>query len=283
MWYFLHQHDSQAFKTIMLFYVVRHYRALLDKHLQFCNESVFKYALDTLTKTHLFSREKTIGNALQYLAKEFVIRYQRNIENQDLDGISKFITESRHRISQSVKSFAETYYRAVKEGGKIKTQIEPTDDESNTFQYDSMQKEERLVNEISKKITVYKYIDIKSQEDARQLTKINTSLATLITNTINNVKYTEQIILIYKLFIRDLQQVRSLCGKDFYKIVRDLMAIKRTTSSIYFKQQVNLLLIKILQEKYYKTQYDKLTSQSQFLINLFLAYYLTIIFRNSVC
>jgi hypothetical protein len=283
MWYFLHQHDQAAFKTVMLFYVVRHYRALLDKHLQFCNEDTFKYALDTLTKTHLFSRERTIGNALQYLSSELAIRYQKDIETINLDGISRFITVSRHRISQSIKSFAEAYYRASKEGSKIKTSQEPTDDDENAFQYQSMQKDERLIIEISKKITVYKYIDIKAQEDSRQLTKINTSLATLITNTINDVKYTDEIILIFKLFVRDLQQVRSLCGKDFYKLVRDLMAIKRTTSPIYFKQQINLLLMKILEEKYYKKQYDKLTSQSQFLINLFLAYYLTIIFRNSVC
>ena len=75
--------------------------------MQFCNEDVFKYALENLAKTHLFSREKTIPGSLYYLSTEMDKRYGRFIKSGDVEGVTKFITECRTRISQSIKSFAE--------------------------------------------------------------------------------------------------------------------------------------------------------------------------------
>ena len=283
MWYFLKEKDQIGFRTTMLFFAIRHYRALLDKHIKFCNEDIFRYVLENITKTHLFAREKTIGNAMYHISNEMLRRYTRSISEKNIDQISKFIQECRHRISQSVKSFANAYYNAVKQGGKIKTQNEPTDDEQNVFQYEKLQKDERIIEEVTKKITVYKIVDKIAQENARKITKINSSVATMIVNKVNNIKYTDNIRLILKLFVKDLKGVTYVCGDKYFKYVRSLMSIKRTTSQIYFKQQVNILLMKILADMKYQNKYDKLTSQTQFLINLFLSYYITMIFRNTIC
>jgi len=83
--------------------------------------------------------------------------------------------------------------------------------------------------------------------------------------------------------IKDLKKTDALCGKEYYTYVRQLMSLKRTRMTIYFKQQVNLLLLQLIDEFGYTKQYYSVTSQTQFLINLYLAYYLTIILRNSVC
>ena len=283
MWYFLKQKDQIGLRTTMLFFAIRHYRALLDKHIKFCNEDIFRYALEHITRTHLFAREKTIGNAMYHISNEMLRRYTRSIAEKDIDQISKFIQECRHRISQSVKSFANAYYEAVKQGGKIKTQNEPVDDDENVFQYENMKKDERAVEEVTKKITVYQIVDKIAQENARKITKINSSIATMIVNKVNNVKHTDSIRLILKLFVRDLKNVNQVCGNDYYKYVRSLMSIKRTTSQVYFKQQVNILLMKVLADMKYQNKYNNFTSQTQFLINLFLSYYLTMIFRNSIC
>lgn len=283
MWYFLQQKDQIGFRTTMLFFVIRHYRALLDKHIKFCNEDIFRYVLDHMSKTHLFSREKTIGNALYYLSDEMIRRYKKSIEKGDIDQISKFIQECRHRISQSVKSFANAYYDAVKQGGKIKTQNDLPEDEENSFQYEDMAKSERAVEDVTKKITVYHEVDRIAQENSRKVTKVNSSISTLIVNKIGNVKYTDNVRLILKLFIKDLNNIKQICGNDYYKYVRKLMSLKRTSSQIYFKQQINILLMKILEDVKYKNKYEKLTNQTQFLINLFLAYYITMVFRNSIC
>jgi hypothetical protein len=130
---------------------------------------------------------------------------------------------------------------------------------------------------------VYRYSDRKAQEEARKLSKINASLATQIVTKLSNVKNSDSIRLILKLYLKDLKETKNLCGKDYDKYVRQLMTIKRTKQKIYFKQQINILLMSLLRDFGYKQKYSKLTSQTQFLINLFLAYYLTMLVKNSVC
>ncbi len=281
MYYFLNKNEQIIFRYLMIFYMIRRYISLFRKKFKYCNKEVFKYALENLNKTHLFSREKTISNALIHLSNEMIKKYSNEIKEDNIDKISKFIQESKGRISQSMKSFASVYYKASEEGLGLKTIEEPEDEE--TPYYIPTEKSTKAIDIVVKKITIYKFVDIKAQENARKLTKINSSLATLITNNINNVKNIDKIRTIISLFVRDIQNIDSLCGKDFYKYVRKLMSIKRTRAQIYFKQQINLLIIKTVEEIGYTERYNKLTSQTKFLVNLFLAYYLTLIFRNTIC
>jgi len=280
--YFLKKRDTRSYTYMMVFFMIRHYANLMHKTFKYCNNDTFKYALEVLTKTHLFAREKTISNAIYYLAGEMVRRWTKALRGGDLDDISKFMQDSRTRISQSMKSFAQTYYRAAEEGSGLGSEKEPSEDE-NEYQIKAAEKGNKLADEITKKITVYRFADRKAQEDSRTLAKINSSLATQIISKLNNIKYSDNLRTIYKLFLKDLKDADSLCGKKYDAYVRQLMSIKRTKVKIYFKQQVNILLLNLLEEIGYKSKYGKLTSQTQFLINLFLAYYLTMILKNTVC
>ena len=153
----------------------------------------------------------------------------------------------------------------------------------NEYQYQTVEKSAKLVDEVTRKITVYRFTDHKIQEESRRLSKISSTLATQIVSKLNNTKNADNIRIILKLFLKDLKDSQSLCGKKYENYVRQLMSIKRTKMKIYFKQQVNLLLLSLLDEIDYKQKYSKLTSQTQFLINLFLAYYLTMVLRRTVC
>jgi len=281
--YFLRKRDKITYQYFMIFYIIRQYANLMFKHFKYCNDDTFKYTLEVLTKTHLFSREKTIANALYYMAKEMIRKWTRGLRTGDLDAISSFMQESRHRVSQSIKSFSATYYKASEEGYGIQSEELPGEDDENAYQQVSGEKVNVLIDNIVKKIVIYRYVDRKSQEEARALVKINSSLATQIVSKLNNTKYSDNIRLILKLFTQDLKTPKSLCGKEYYLFVRKLMSLKRTKMKIYFKQQVNLLLTQLIEEFRYEKKYNMLTSQTQFLINLFLAYYLTLIVRNSVC
>jgi hypothetical protein len=251
--------------------------------MKYCVDDVFKYALETLTKTHLFSREKTIPSALYFLSQEMIKRYTKGLKDNNLDQISLFIQESRTRISQSQKSFLDAYFRVSEEGPKFKTEVEPSEDDEGMYQGQTIEKGTKIIDNIVRKVTVYRAIDRKAKDEARKLSKINTSMANLITEGLTNTKHINLIRTVLRLFIKSLQDSDSLCGKKYYTHVRGLMALKRTILKVYFKQQINLLLIDILKDKKFMSKYNKLTSQTQFLINLFLAYYLTMILRNSVC
>jgi hypothetical protein len=280
--YFLKKRDKTTYKYLMIFFIIRHYANLMHKTFKYCNEEAFRYALDVLTKTHLFSREKTISNALFYIAGEMVKRWSRGLRTNDLDAISRFMQDSRTRVSQSMKSFAQTYYKAAEEGSGLRRGEEPSEEE-NVYQIKAADKGNKLADEITKKITVYRFSDHKAQEASRTLAKINSSLATQIVSKLNNTKYSDNLRIIFRLFMKDLKDAPSLCGKKYETYVRQLMSIKRTKMKIYFKQQVNILLLNLLDEIDYKSKYEKLTSQTQFLINLYLAYYLTMVLKNTVC
>lgn len=283
MQYFLLERDQKSFLTAMIFFIVRYYTNLMFKQIEFCNPALFKYALEHLTKTHLFSREKTIPNALYYLSKEMVKKYQNDLKSNDLDRISKFMQESRTRISQSIKSFAGTYYKASREGTGITTLPEPAEAEEDTYQYQVVEKSIRSVDEVTRKITVYKFIDKKAKEEAKKLTRVGSELAELIPSGLTNTKYSDDIRITLQLFVKDLKNVNVICGKAYYEYVRRLMALKRTKSTLYFKQRINILLLKVLGDIKFKKKYESLTSQTKSLVNLFLAYYLTMALRNTIC
>lgn len=284
MYYFVKSGDKAAFSTTILYLLVRYYSNLMYRSVQYCNEDTFRYTLEALTKTHLFAREKTISNGIFYLSKELEKRWARYIRDWDIDGVAKFVTEARHRMNQSVKSFAQNYYKAHKEGGAIKTQNEPKEeDEEGIFQYRVLERGRKVIDETVKKITIYKVVDKKAIEDAKNLTKIKASIATTISSSLTNLKYGDNIRTILQLFIKDLQDSNSLCGANYVPFVKKLMAIKRTKARVYFKQQVNILLEKVLEDIKYNDWYNKLTTQTKFIINSYLAFYLTIVFRNSIC
>jgi hypothetical protein len=254
----------------------------MNKQIQFCNKDAFKYALENIAKTHLFVREGTIPNALVFLSREMEKAYTKDIINKDVNRVILFITVCRTRVSQSIKSFAELYYHASKEGLGIR-QPKEDEEERGEIQHQQLERSSRVINSVVRKITVYRVVDKKAVEMAKNLTKIRSSLATMISSNITDVKYADDLKTILELFVKDLQNVSYLCGDEFFTYVKSLMAIKRTKSIIYFKKQINDLLLSVLKTLKYEKEYNKLTKQTQSLINLYLAFYLTIVFRNTIC
>ncbi|MGD2071941.1 MAG: hypothetical protein PVG65_00420 [Candidatus Thorarchaeota archaeon] len=284
MYYFIKSNEKKLFSMTILYLLVRYYSNLMYSRIPYCNEDTFRYTLETLTKTHLFVREKTISNGIYHLSKELEKRWGRYIRDLDVDGIAKFVTEARSRMSQSTKSFVRNYYKSHKEGGSIKTQNEPSDEEEHSlFQYRVFERGRKSIDETVKRITIYKIVDKKAIQDAKKLTKIKSSVAVTISSSLTDLKYGDSIRTILQLFIKDLKDARSLCGSGYIPYVKKLMELKRTRSKIYFKQQVNILLEKVLEDIKYKDWYNKLTSQTKFIVKSYLAFYLTMVFRNSIC
>jgi hypothetical protein len=283
MYLFLKKRDQTAFISTMIYYMIIQYSRLMHKQIKYCYEDTFKYTLDNLTRTHLFFREKTIPNSLYYLANEMKKNYQRDIANWNIEKIIAFIGVARHRISQSVKSFAENYYKYRKEGSVIKTQIEDSDDESNAYQYKVLERGQKIVDDVVKKISIYKVIDHKAFEEAKNITKIKTSIATLIADKLTNEKNSNNIKIALQLFIKNLTDVSMICGRNYVPYVKKLMAIKKTTAQLYFKAQINIILMDVLKDMKFMESYQKYTAQTQFIINSFLAFYITSIMKNMLC
>lgn len=280
--YFLINRDQVSFSSTMTMFLIRYYTNLMHRQIPYCNPDVFKYSVENLAKTHLFSREKTIANAVFFLSKEMQRKFMKIIKEAEPMMISKFIQEGRHRLSQSIKSFADTYYKASKSGAALRSPPEIEDDE-NDYQRQTIERSARAIDTVVKKITIYKVTDRKAMDEAKKLTKVSSSLATMIVNQIVDISYSDNLKIILELFIKSTKEVNLLCGDEYYKHVKTLMGVKRTTARIYFKQQVEVLLRKILEDLKFLDKFVKLTNQTQFLIKSFLAYYLTMVLRNTIC
>ena len=284
---FLKKRNKAGFHSVVLYHIIVQYARLMYKQLKYCNPDIFTQTLERLTKTHLFAREKTISNALYYLSREVYAnrKYAEGILEYNIDEIVNFQVVSRTRVSQSVKSFVENYYKIREKGDVVKTHEEPTgdDDEDRRPDVKVGQRGKKVIDDIVKKFVIYKVIDSKAAEEAKKLSKIKTSIATIIIQKLVNEKYADNIRMVLQLFIKEIPDVKSMCGDKFYPYVKKLMAVKRTRATVYFKQQVNILLIKALEEAGHKEAYDSYTTQTQFIINTFLAYYLTIVLRNNLC
>jgi len=280
---FLLHRDVAAFKTTLAYYMFFQYGRLMHKQLKYCNDDIFRYNIDTLTKTHLFIREKTIANSLYYLSTELKKKYERYIRDWDLNRIIEFIGASRHRISQSVKSFVENYYKAKGKGGSIKTQNDTPDDEANAYQYKSLERGKAKVDEMMKRLTIYKMIDKPALYRASKLSKIKTTVAESMVNEITKIEYADRIRMILHLFLKQLKHANQLCGNDYEKYLRSLMSVKRSKVTVHFKQQINVLLMDLLNKLKLMDQYQNYTLQTQFIVNLFLALYITSMFKNMMC
>ena len=282
MYHFLQQKDQVTFSTLMLYYMIRQYSNLFRiSFSNYCADEVFTYTLNHLNTTHLFSREKTIPNALFYLSKQMKARYTKYFLELDPEKISLFIYESRSRIFQSLKSFAEEYYRNKEKGLGISSQKETeTGEEIYPSEID---KGSRLAELVANKITIYKEIDYKAVEQARSLTKINTSYTMLITKGLQKTDLNADVKFIIELYLRNIKSVKEICGKDSLAYIKRLMSLKRTIKEVYFKQEINNLLQKTIKSTLLASKYQKLTLQTQFQINSFLAFYLAIYTKNLVC
>lgn len=283
--YFLVNNEYQTFLSTMNLLCIKFYSSRLKVHFRsYCDPEVFESALNSLPQNHIFAREKTIANALFYFAKTLGSKHEKILkEFNDPEKISKFVYELRHRIAQSVRSFANLYYEITEKG---KEQIYKQDETigQEEYQFGQMDKKQRLASETSRDITVYKHKDHRALDASKQLTKVNQLTADTIVTILCDTKYTDSVRVILQLFLREIKTKDDICGMRFTQLVQKLMSIKRTKQQIYFKQQVTDLTCKLVKTtKTMEDRYDHLTTQSKFYVSLFVAYYLTFFLRNKVC
>ena len=277
--YFLEKKDIIDFKYTMILFIVRYYTNLIHKHIKYCDPDAFKYVLEHLTRTHLFVREKSIPGGLYHLSMEMEKRYKDKIKRGDVEDITKFITECRHRVAQSVRSFASHYYIAKKEGQGIVSQEEPKDDEGG-FAYQTPKQGEKTVGDIVKTLTVYKVIDKKALDEARKVTGLNISFTILISDQLKDLKYADNIKNALFSFIKGLKNTSMLCKKPFYEYVKKMMLIRNKVGAINFRKEIDNIIEKMKKEN---NLLDSMSSSYSRSASVFLAFYITIILRNKMC
>ncbi len=274
--------DESFFSSICLFLGIRYYSNLMAKYIKYCNPEYFKYSLNAVFKTHLFTREESVSGAIIHLSNELQKRYITKIILNDKDGISKFITEYRTRLEQSIRKFAHVYYNASENNLKLKNPYED-DEENNSTNNQQLETTSLVAIDISKKICVYKSIDNKAFQDAKKLTKIGDKLASLIINELHSTLYIEDVKTTVELFLEGITNIKKICNVDFFKYLHGLIVSKKRDNSLSMKKQIIILVVKIMKKLNKFEMFDNFSSQTKLLTYLFLAYYISLSIRNSIC
>jgi len=149
---FLDQNKPKLFQITLTYFLIIHYSRLMFKQMSYCDPNSFRLSLEKLTRTHLFFRERSIPNALVYLSKQLARGYIDDFKNWNIERIILFVSVARHRVSQSVKSFASTYYTLKGQKIGIRTPAEPTDEE-NIYQYQVLTKGEKVINKVLERVS----------------------------------------------------------------------------------------------------------------------------------
>ena len=193
-------------------------------------------------------------------------------EFTDLNKILKFINEARHRISQSLKSFITAYYKVKKD--KVKYF-------SSEDVFDIQIKESatnKFIEEASQKLCVYKELDNKAFEVAKEVSKISKEDGVeLVSRFSSNLLQDTKLAL--TLLLQEIKDIKSLCSPKLNRIIFKLLSVKKTSKEVYFKKIIQNIIEKMLG----KSKFKKLTYNHLYRKTIFLSFYVSYVFRNRIC
>ena len=283
--FFLNNNDMLGFRTAMLFYNIRQYSNLFHRNFTFCQPDIFKYTLENMSKSHIYSREKTISNAVYHFSNQMVNRWKvplKKLDNPMM--VSKFVRECRHRHAQSIKSFTISYYENAEAGNRIKQQKEEiTNKETgDSTKVELSQRTPTKIIELVEKMTIHRFADIKALENSLKINNINKIYGQLIVKEINKSSNHELLLVIYKSYISHLSSINDLCSNKFIIETKSLIRSKNTKVK-FFKESCLELLDKCLKDAKLDKDYKKLSQQSKYTYLNFIIFYLTWSLKNYVC
>jgi len=273
---FLSANDAAAALSAFHLLVLRNYSNIMYKFIRHCNPDVFRTALGQLSHNHLFVLKKTIPSSLMYLSNTLFKKYKDALQKDDIKNIVKVVYELRHRINQSVRSFAQRYYDIHSKQKQIRSEEEKEYDlgrEKNLRQF---------IDNISKTITVYKKVDENAAEESRRLTKFNSKLSVMYSKNLSQPQFTEDVSLALFLLLRDVKDFEKINTTNFLDYVKRLMSVKISKQPIYFKKQISKIHDQIIQNLNLVDWYNKLSTQSKSISRNFIAYYLAFYLRNFI-
>jgi len=240
MWYFLSVKDHASYLTTLIYLSIKFYASRFQVHFKKvgCNPDIFKSALDNLNVSHLFIQQKGISGFIFYIAKAVDERFRKDLEKfDDPDRISRFVYELRHRIAQSVRSFANLYFYYLEKGASIKTQKE-YEDQTEFESSDVAAKTGRKAEEVVQRMTTYKQINQHALDSAKNISQLPHQLNALDLVTIlsDNI-YSDDIKQLLYEYLKTLKKVDDVCGNAFLKNVEKLVFPRSNAKDTSFRDE----------------------------------------------
>jgi hypothetical protein len=278
--------ERRMAQDILLYLLVKFYGSRFHKHLPAgCHDETFRYTLENLAKPHLFYKYKTIANSLIYLSDVINKKFITRMKTPEIDMlvVYDFIIESVNRVAQSSRSFFQSYYRNREAGKGIAIEVTPDDDAENKNMFQTTTGSDRRLaatEKFIKSMFVYKNHDKKAIDESKRISRVKNNLAEIIIPMIHDKKSEEPIKLILMSFLKEILDTNSLCGNDFYKIVKRLMLKRNFKDTFRFRALVT---------NFTNSMYENVSTlqtaseRDKISLSIFVSFYITISFRNLFC
>jgi hypothetical protein len=274
---------KQMAEDVLLYILIKFYGSVYEKAFpNFCDKDTFRYTIDTITKRHMFYREKTIANALIYWSKEMNKQFFPIMKEWNPHILKKLIIDLRNRVSQSTKSFAQHYYANSKSGKGIRVEKEPeTADQNNLYQTTTAATGKAAIEKFIKSVYVYKSYDQSVVNEAKKISRVKNHLAESILPLIHNKSSEENIKTILTSFLRNIPDLNSLCRPDFNKHVKKIMMPRKYQDTFTFKN----LIVKFADSMIASSSDTiiKVSQRDMIAIYLFVAFYIALRFKKLFC
>jgi hypothetical protein len=282
---FLKNKDFAAAQAAFHLFSLRYYVNALHKmttpkgsRKSICNSEAFQSALDSLSKNHMFVKQKTIPNSIMYYSSAIMKIYLNDLQTDNGMGLFKMIYALRTRIMQSMRSFAEKYYEEYEQGNISK-------EKEDGIQHIDHSHEVKLKNFISGIVTdicIYGKTDTNATLSASQLLKFNKKLSSEYVQKMAAPQFKDNIETALYLLLKEVKDIHYIKSTEFLDYVQKLMSIKVTKQEVYFKKSISLIHDGLIQSLGLQTWYNNLSIQSQAISRNFVAYYLVFYLRNIV-
>ena len=269
---FLENKDLAGATATINLLALRYYTNKLTHYIKYCNPDYFRTALNRLSHNHLFSKKNTIGTAILYLAEELLKTHKQGLAENKVETAVSLIFKLRGRIAQSLRSFAEHYYKSSKGEDVTRIQQDEYPEKQN------VEKKLRLTaNRISKEVTIYGLIDNNARKTAQQLTRQNQKLASEYVKTMSDTKFAEPLEQAVFLFLKHTKEQNAKSKIDYLNISKELMAIKVSKKPVFYKKTLIGIHDQIVTDLGYGDYFEKLSIQSKGISRRFLSYYVSMV------
>ena len=268
--YFCRTNRAEIGKLFFDFLSLKFYYNRLHLHFsKFCSPDLFNLALDKLSHRHLFKTKGGISSAVSFLSTEVFEKHKRVLMSETLtdEKLLAIIYELRHRIGQSLRSFAQVYYKLAEEKhkGPISTQEEPMEDKMSM-----------ISDKISSMICTYGNIDDVAYSQSIIKSGIRKESARVIIKEISNPDHQSKVKFIITLF-NYLVPLKNICtDSNRLSLLRRIEKKELVANKYVVKDEIVEIVRSIPSSYSIRTIPD-----SQ--ISIFLGHYLTIYLKNRIC
>lgn len=279
MIYFAQQKKPQISKLFYTLLAVKFYGSML--HIlfpKFCSEPLFKMALTQMSDKHLFRAKNGISNALIHVADSLFNMYEHALSKPDVSSVDIYRTviDLRTRISQSCKSFAETYYKLQKDtdSARISSDDSVAEDRKDRDHLTP----NAVANMIAIAICTYNQIDAISLDEAVTRSGLRRDLCTSVIEEITNDKYRAKLQFILILLMKCVNDdLKGVCSNRLVNTaIRDILGGKSFGKHVVKNTITDFLMDEIELGFRLKTVYPK---QLAIMLSIYLYYFM----RSRIC